>query len=238
MLNTADLFVCIFLFVLLEQLDGFPISRLPCNRDDLSRSTSVQPSDLSDRFRTEFPETRPHKHDWSSSTSPQLLQMTCRHKRVQTSNGLTPTPAQRMYSWSGKKETRKAILPSTQPSPTDNEISFSSSSDEKGTSKVSHSFRRPSTTDYKEIISSSPSSNKESVKFLMTTSFAMRMQSNFRLSKEKESPMILFDQNGKMYTNVYPPIWHQNNENKQKANDVDSGRKYLPKWLVIGTKKT
>jgi len=73
----------------------------------------------------------------------------------------------------------------------------------------------------------------------MTTSFAMRLQSNFQLSKEKESPMILFDQYGKMYTNFYPPAGHRsNNDNKQGANDVDWGRQYLPKWLINGGKKT
>jgi len=207
------------------------------NRDDLWWSTSAQPSDTTDKLWT-FPDTRPCKHDWSSSISPLLLHMTCRHKRIQTSSGLTLTPARRMYSSSGKKYTRTVILHSTQPSQTDDEISFSPSSDEKGiTHKFSHSFWQSSPTNNNKL-SSSSSTNEVSKKFPMTTSFAMRMQSNFRLSKEKESPMILFDQNGKMYTNFYPPVGYQSNGNKQKTNDVDWGRQYLPKWLVIGDNKT
>lgn len=79
---------------------------------------------------------------------------------------------------------------------TNNGICFSPSSDKKGTRKVTYPFWQQSPIDEDVYISYSLSSEK----FPTTTSFAMRMQANFRLSEEKESPMILFDQNCKMYT--------------------------------------
>jgi len=67
----------------------------------------------------------------------------------------------------------------------------------------------------------------------------MQLHSNFRLSKKEEAPVIVFDQNGKMYTNVYPPIGLRSNDfNTRKAGNGDWGRRYLPKWLVIGGDKT
>jgi len=66
----------------------------------------------------------------------------------------------------------------------------------------------------------------------------MRLHSNFLLSKQQEAPVIVFDQNGKMHTNVYPPIGHHSNNDKQKAGDAEWSRRYLPKWLMIGGKKT
>ena len=75
--------------------------------------------------------------------------------------------------------------------------------------------------------------------YIKTSKGYTKELSNFQLSKREEAPMIVFDQNGKMYTNVYPPIGHRGNDyNTRKSGDEDWVRRYLPKWLVIGGNKT
>jgi len=51
-----------------------------------------------------------------------------------------------------------------------------------------------------------------------TLSYAMRL-SNYHLLKYDEFPMILFDGNGEMHTNYYPPIEHPGYKNTQVTDD-------------------
>lgn len=76
--------------------------------------------------------------------------------------------------------------------------------DSKNIRRVLYSYdsSQPSLID-NGMTTSSFSDNK--LKSSSMSSCAMRL-SNFRLSKDEEAPMILFDQNGKMYTNYFPPF--------------------------------
>lgn len=199
--------------------------------------STAQPSSASSDSLWTFPATQlqlssNNRDRISSIPLPSLpvAAVTCRHKRIRSSDDHSSirTPERRSYSSSNKRGTCPVVITtrSSQPSATRyNDVAATSSS-------------RPSAGTHLRV--SSPSYEKKLQKtFSMTTSYAMRLQSNFRLSKQEEAPVIVFDQNGKMYTNVYPPIGHRSNDyNTRKTGDGDWGRRYLPKWLVIGGKKT
>lgn len=61
---------------------------------------------------------------------------------------------------------------------------------------------------------SSPPPDNELQGISTTLSYAMRL-SNYHLLKYDEFPMILFDGNGEMHTNYYPPTEHPGYENTQ-----------------------
>ncbi|XP_003240599.1 uncharacterized protein LOC100573935 [Acyrthosiphon pisum] len=195
MLYTSDIFVCVLLCSLQGRLDGFPIPiRSRPNLDGVQ--STAQPSASSCSPWT-FSATRLHssyRRDWISSTSLLLLPKTS-HNRV---SSLSDSNNGRDGIWSSD--------PLLQPTSDGQPVILSSeqrpypSFDSKNMHRILYDSAQPSLTD-NYMTTSALSDNK--LKSSSMTSCAMRL-SNFRLSKDEE-PMILFDQNGKMYTNYYPP---------------------------------
>lgn len=74
----------------------------------------------------------------------------------------------------------------------------------------------PSSTNNYLRVSSPPPDNELEVS--TTLSYAMRL-SNYHLLKHDEFPMILFDGNGEMHTNYYPPTEQPGYENTQITDD-------------------
>ncbi|XP_022177290.1 uncharacterized protein LOC111038473 [Myzus persicae] len=215
MLKTTDIFVFGFLCSLQGRLDGFPTPRPMPNLDGGVRSTA-QPSASYSSLWT-FPAMRLHssyRRDWISSTSVLLLPTTNRNRiswssysdngkdRIWSSGPLSPPLS----------DPQAVILPSEQrPYP---------SFDNKDMSRVLYDSSQILLAD--SSMSISPLSDNK-LKTSSMSSCAMRL-SNFRLSKDEESPMILFDQNGKMYTNYYPPV--RRRAPQQKTYEADGGHRY------------
>ncbi|XP_060856731.1 uncharacterized protein LOC132934450 [Metopolophium dirhodum] len=199
MLYTSDIFVCVFLCSLQGRLDGFPTPIRPRLNLDGVRSTA-QPSASSSSLWTN-PATPLHssyRRDWISSTSLLLLPMNSHNQVSSFYPSSSDSNNDRDRIWSSDplsqqtSDGQPVILSSEQrPYP---------SFDSKNMHRVLYDSSQPSLTDNYMTTSALPDNKFKSSSM---SSCAMRL-SNFRLSKDEE-PMILFDQNGKMYTNYYPP---------------------------------
>jgi len=160
-----------------------------------------------------------YRRNWISSTSLVLLAMTS-HNRIFSSYSSSPyndDGRDRIWSsdplsaqlWSSSDTLSPLLSDSLLQPPSDGQAVIPSSEqrpypsfDHKDKFRVLYDSSQPSLTDY-DMSSSLLSDNK--LRTSSMSSCAMRL-SNFRLSKDCEVPMILFDENGKMYTNYYPPV--------------------------------
>ncbi|KAL4104950.1 hypothetical protein QTP88_020226 [Uroleucon formosanum] len=195
---TSDIFVYVFLCSLQRQLDGFPIPIRPRPNLDGVWSTA-QPLALSSSPWT-FTATRLHSsyiRDWISSTSLILLPMTS-HNRVSS-----------FYSSSSDSNNGRDRIwspdPLSQPTSDCQPVVLSSeqrqypSFDNKNIRGILYDSSQTSLID-NGMTTSSFFDNK--LKSSSMSSYAPRL-SNFRLSKDEEAPMILFDQNG----NIHKPFY-------------------------------
>lgn len=164
--------------------------------------STAQPLALSSSPWT-FTATRLHSsyiRDWISSTSLILLPMTS-HNRVSS-----------FYSSSSDSNNGRDRIwspdPLSQPTSDCQPVVLSSEQrqyplfDNKNIRGILYDSSQTSLID-NGMTTSSFFDNK--LKSSSMSSYAPRL-SNFRLSKDEEAPMILFDQNGNMYTNYFPPF--------------------------------
>ncbi|XP_025205024.1 uncharacterized protein LOC112601550 [Melanaphis sacchari] len=241
MLHTFIL-ICGCMCMLNGKLDCFPISRLSPDLDDVRSAAQSTPS--SNSLWT-FPVTglySSHRHEWIFSTS-LLFLIPSSNNQISSSNdpnqGIIPTVRPYERRSPPSFDTNGKISLSSDNDNDKNGISSSyllSSSFPKSQVMTSPSeFRpnllfdkkskvsQPSLKNYDDMSTSSsinncleissPSSEDE-LRISTTSSYAMQL-SNYRFLKSDEFPMILFDGDGEMHTNYYPPAGHSIYKNKQ-----------------------
>jgi len=157
-----------------------------------------------------------YRRDWISSTSLFLLAMNSHNRILSSYPSSTYIDNSRDRIWSSEQlspplsDTLPPLWSDSLLQPSSDDFAVTPSSEQqpyppfdyKDKCRVLNDSSQSSLTD--NDMSSSPLSDNK-LRTSSMSSCGMRL-SNFHLSKDGEVPMILFDQNGKMYTNYYPPV--------------------------------